>query len=804
MGVNVKHILLVLALTGGMLNMAIAAEGDENGGSAPSLSGVEIYPLSDLQPGLQGTGYTVIRGTEIESFNVEVLELIPDGGFDGGPMVLARFSGAVVDFSDGIAGGYSGSPVYIDNKLVGAVSMAMPFTDTHIGGITPISRMLKSLPDYEELDVSEHTVLPPAENSGVPIEDETTEITFVRDYEAARRHNDAMRAAGARSFAAVPAVTPVYFAGISPAVIDQFGDQLQGLLGKRLQLMDVPMGHAGDQGLFLRQEADMPGLFLYERSAEPPLKPGDACAVTFVEGDVELYGIGTVTYSDDGGRFLLFGHMMMGEGDSQFPIGKAYITWVHGSILRAFKQGVRLNTLGTITKDHAAGCGGSFEIEPDMIPVRLKIRDVDLDREETMRFKVVRHKDFTPLLIAMAMSQASSEVLDRQPGGTLKLSYHVEGVGLKEPMRRTNFYYDERSVLFNGAFELMPIADLLENNIYRQIKIDKIEIMAEITRNRVNASIDDAEFILDEEEEEKLEITSPEEIQNLEEIAQQMIESANADSDDGEEQIEKPLSVTVPEWRYRPSPDVPGSSRLGAGGRHLTPLYRAYRGSPQQQDPNQPEEQPEGPMPPGMAEGEYMTEEIPTFAPGDTIRVKVRLQPFRTDEIWREFSITVPEDFPSGSSMLYIHGGGDLMSWDELGGKGRSLWGFGPIIDTREFDLDSIIQQIVEAPLNNELLLTLTRPYEYQDPTQIMNGENGNSNGSQEEEEEPEDHIDEVYQMEWVIYNSYMLPLNIQSDEDLAAMEEEMANGEEDDNGETEDEDNGDEEEEEYESVLPF
>ena len=205
------------------------------------------------------------------------------------------------------------------------------------------------------------------------------------------------------------------------------------------------------------------------------------------------------------------------------------------------------------------------------------------------------------------------------------------------------------------------------------------------------------------------------------------------------------------------------------------------------------------PLPPGMTETEYPMEEIPTYNPGETIRVKVRLQPFRTDPVWREFSITVPEDFPSGSTMLYIHGGGDLMSWNELGGKGRSLWGFGPIIDTREFDLDSIISQIVEAPLNNELLLTLARPYEYIEPGSLS--KDGN-NSDAIEEEEPEDHIDEIYQMEWVIYNSFFLPINILSEEDEAEIEEMLKEATEDENGEELEDEN--DREDEYDTGLPF
>ncbi|MBN2083132.1 hypothetical protein JW859_13115 [bacterium] len=797
---------ILLALTV-LCGVAWAAETPAD--NAPQLTGVEIFPLADLQMGMKATAYTVIRGTKVESFNVEVLEVIPDGGFDGGPMILARFTGPVVDFSDGIAGGYSGSPVYINGKLVGAVSMAMPFTDTHIGGITPIEQMLKSLPDGEEIDYSDNTVLPETENSGIPVDADGKVISYVHDYEAARQFNDAMAAAGIERFAAVPATTPVYFSGISPAVMELYRDKLQALLGDRFTLMEMPVGRADDEGLFLREDANKPGLFLHQTSNEPPLKGGDACAVSFVEGDIELAGIGTVTYADTDGRFLIFGHMMMGEGDTNFPIGLAYITWVHSSIQRAFKQGVRLNTLGTITKDHAAGCGGSFDIEPDMIPVRFKINDIDLGTTESMRFRVVRHRDYTPILLSMALSQAATELMDRRPGGTLKLSYHIEGVGLKEPMRRTNYFFDDSNVIMNGAFELMPIADLLTNNVYRDVEISKIEVLAEVTRNRINASIDEAELLPDKTDAED----------ESEESAEEQIEEAGEDANIIEKIKTKILEQEIqPEEEVQPEEVQPEDSESTIGRRmpvapsaeqapwlnrlrtqaRPRPQSRAYRPDYRlQQNPN-PQEEPEVIVPTDGAPVEYITDEIPTYHPGETIRVKVRLQPFRADTIWREFSIQVPEDFPSGSTMVYIHGGGDLMSWSELGGKGRSLWGFGPIIDTTDFDLDKIIEQIVDAPLNNELLVTLQRPYEYIDPTVIELDENGEQVNS--DEEEPEPFVDEKYQMEWVIYNSYALPVNILTAEDEAELEE-IAEEESADAADGEDADDA---ESEYEAKWPF
>ena len=711
---------------------------------------VPIFPLEQLTAGMKGTGYTVIRGTTIESFDVEVLELVPKGGFDGGPLILARFTGKAVDFSNGIAGGYSGSPVYINGKLLGAVSMAMPFTDTHVGGITPIQSMLAALPDSEETDYSKNTVLPPSTDSGEPLgkdgeeppsdnkgdeqipsnpapeggstdaaPGQASQITYMDSMEAARQFNETARALGQHHFAGVQMKTPVYFSGLSPNVRVAFGKKFASQLGTNVEFMDRPMGKAADYGLFLRDSTQSegsssgPGLLLLQKSTEPPLKGGDAIAVSLIQGDIEAYAVGTLTYSDAKGRFLCFGHPMLQSGKTNLPIGKAYVTWTFKSLERAFKEGVRLDTVGTMTKDQSAACGGSFTVQPDMIPVRVKIKDTDLGAETTKRFSVIRHPDFTPLLIAMGMSQSAMEALDRQPNGTMKVSYHIEGVGLKEPLRRTNYYSDDMDVVVNASNEVAPISNLLDTNIYRDVKVTKVEVMIEITRNRINASIDDAKIVWEKPE------------------GQPGEQPAATPPTEQQLPIEKPkVDTEAPPSDARAQGDQPvpqdgqGSSTVPG----MTP--------------------PMGIMPVPL--------DIPTFKPGDTIRVKVRLQPYRTDPVWREFSINVPSDFPAGSTMIVVHGGGDLISMSELSGKGRSLFGMGPAIDVKEHDLDSVLTQITEWPMNNELLITLVRPY---DPSQAQQlGQQQQATG---EAAPVEDKVDAKYQMEWVIYNGFMLPVNI-------------------------------------------
>ncbi len=692
-----KTVAVVLAIGWALFISAPAVAQEPEPASSTSAAplAVPMFPLEDLKPGLKGIGYTVVRGTKIEQFNAEVLELIPDGGFDGGPLVLMKFTGGPVEFSGGIGQGYSGSPVYLGDKLLGAISTGMPFTDTHIAGVTPIQSMLPALPDAPEPEYSTNTVLPATDNNGIPVgEEEPTKVTYFKDWDQALAFNQEMRRQARPELGAVRCATPVLSSGLSPRVLDSFGPQLKNTFGNDLELVSKPMGKAGELGL-LQNENKGPGLLLNTQQAAPPLLPGDAVAVSLMQGDLELYAVGTVTYTDKDGRILIFGHPLFSQGPTNMPLGKGYITWTYSSIQVPFKEGVRLNTLGTLTRDNAAGCGGSFNEQPDLIPVKVKIVDVDKNHSATKRYDVIRHADYTPLLVAIGVTQAAAEALDREPGGTMKMSYHIEGVGLKEPLRRTDYYFDDMDVISHAANNLLPLASLLATNIYRDVKLTKIEVMMEITRNRVNASIDDAEIVWDKDKEEGQDTeeggtdeAADTEAEALTKEAQEVEDAGPAMDAEPAEQVEEASSTAEDLTRI--------STRLA----HALPYFgqRIVRlqtedGEGDEQDPNSEEGVVLGPF--NSMSMLTNTGDIPTFKPGDEIQVKVRLQPYHEEAIWRQFSVKVPTDFPAGNTMVVVHGGGDLVSYSELGGKGRSLMGMGPIIDVEERDLDNILTQIL-------------------------------------------------------------------------------------------------------------
>lgn len=196
----------------------------------------EFLPVSEVQEGMHGYAKTVVHGTKIETFDVDVLGIMKDKGATGGDLVLVKVSGPLIDQTEGIAQGMSGSPVYIDGKLLGAVAYGFPQSGGRIGMVTPIGDMLK----LWTIDDRKDTGLTPPPSKGL-----------------------------------IPLTTPLMASGYTPEAMDF-------LTGKMQDFHMVPFASAS------ASQDDVP----------QPLEPGSAVSATMVTGDLKLGAVGTVTYVD--------------------------------------------------------------------------------------------------------------------------------------------------------------------------------------------------------------------------------------------------------------------------------------------------------------------------------------------------------------------------------------------------------------------------------------------------------------------------------------------------------------------------
>jgi hypothetical protein len=435
-------------------------------------------------------------------------------------------------------------------------------------------------------------------------------------------------------------------------------------------------------------------------------------AISLMSGDIELSALGTATYVDEAGQVLMFGHPLTMSGDIDLVLQKAYISYTYKSVYRAFKIGHSLYPVGSARQDRACAVGGLLHETADVLPVQVTVNDIDRHRTKEFKMRVTRDPDWFDYLIMIALEEAFYRTTDTGKGGTLRLEFSLEGAGLKEPLHRVNYYYSESYPTSGSWEELLPLASLLVNNIYREVKLTQVKVHLDFTRNRVNAAIDDAELLLAGEEP----------------------ESAAAPDEEDQAEAEPPATGTDVEVEETDDHGEDNGNREQADFRVQEPPV-----PPGPEPPAEPE-----PPPPGM--------QPKTVHAGDSLRVNVRLQPYREEALEQMIHFTLPEDFPEGPTSLTVHGGGGLLSiYNEFGGRGRVLMGSGSFVTLpRELrDLDKIIEEALSTPLNNEIVVTILKPG--------MQPEGEQSGDAEDEEWEPEFQIS--LPTEWVIYEQKMIPL---------------------------------------------
>jgi len=304
--------------------------------AAPS---VPTLPPSALRPGQLALVRTVFAGDSVETFEAEILGVLP-GGRSEGDMILARATSPRVE-QTGVAEGMSGSPVYVDGKLIGALSSGWTFSKEPVFGITPIGEMLKVLDQPD---------LPPGEGTPGPVGVEPTaaaprfrEFTWAGDDTA--EHAARPAASPGRTWLPLPLAA----SGLHPAALAS------------VRAMFEPEGFVV-----------VPGGRAQASPAHATLEPGDAVAVDVMRGDLNLSAIGTVTYRD-GDRVLIFGHPFFQSGDVRLPLSTAHITTILGSLSNSFKLGVPGTAVGTATQDRRTAVGGRLGPVPALLPIRVRV-----------------------------------------------------------------------------------------------------------------------------------------------------------------------------------------------------------------------------------------------------------------------------------------------------------------------------------------------------------------------------------------------------------------------------------------------
>jgi len=345
----------------------------------------KIMPLDQIHAGMRGVAYTVFQGTTPESMDVEVLGVLRDVNGPKGDVILVRLHGAKVEYT-GVVAGMSGSPVYIDGKLVGALAFRIgEFSKEPIAGVTPIQEML----EISELDRSKPNEIEPASAKGPQV---TTKTAAPGISSVPQAYKDYL----------TPIDTPLVFSGFSSQAFQRFSPQFQaaGI---------VPVMGAGSVSPGAKQPE--------------PLVPGSSISAVLVRGDMNIAATCTVTYLD-ASHLLACGHPLMQFGNVDLPMDKADVLATLPSPANAFKIVNTTEQVGAFVQDRHTGILGVFNKQPQMIPVTLSIHGVT--RPKTFHYEVLDNSKLTPLAMMATVFSALQGVNEYGEDTTYRLDGRIQ------------------------------------------------------------------------------------------------------------------------------------------------------------------------------------------------------------------------------------------------------------------------------------------------------------------------------------------------------------------------------------------
>jgi len=432
-------------------------------------AGTPIFPLSDVRPGLKGVGRTIFEGDKIEEFQVEFLGVLKNALAPKRDLILARLTGGPLA-TTGVISGMSGSPVYVDGKLVGAVSRAFPLSKGAIAGITPIEEMLTvataqapasaNLSPHENIHIANVSGGLPDLGRVIPNDEDIT-------FDLSSPPNDD----GTRGASLPNLLLPVHFGGFSPASVDLFAQQF-----RRLGLEPT------EGGVIAGSAQDLP-------PSPNDLQPGSMISLLLVRGDLNMNIDCTVTLRQ-GNRLYACGHQVLAQGPAQFPFAPAHVIVTVPSIASSFKVDAPGAVVGTIEQDRFDAIYGRVSDKtPPMIPIHVHLASTH-NRNSDYNFDIIDDPFLSPILLNLAATSALT-VTERSLGAStlnVKASIHLldgRSVNLEDVLSG-----DAGTVNLAGATVAAPLA-LLMGSGFPDLKVQDIDLSLESLEEKRTASIEE-------------------------------------------------------------------------------------------------------------------------------------------------------------------------------------------------------------------------------------------------------------------------------------------------------------------------
>lgn len=465
-------------LGGAFLSAAIGYQAAE---AIPARS--DLFPLENVKPGMKGYGLTVMSGTKPEKFDVEVISVL-HGFRPNQDLILIKTPHPRLDIAHTVAG-MSGSPIYLEGKMIGAYAYGWTFGSEPIAGVTPIQNMI------EDLDKPIPPLFKPRANLFAPtkagakktasaspraltgmFEASSANAAFSYDLDAHAKvlAERSKKELGSSSKTLAPASTPILLGGMTPSSIH--------LAETMLEPMGLEPLQAGGSAKKGDKSVD----------ADPTAEnfvDGGGIAVQLVRGDISAMGLGTVTRVE-GDRLVAFGHPMMGGGASDMPTAVAKVHWILASSNRSFKIGEAVKPLGTLVNDRQASIVVDKNRVASVFPVKVKIEGVDGVKKTEWSSECSHDPFMAPMLTAMALGNPLETVTAERGDMTWRSTTVIKVAGYGSITLR-DFGSSSGDPIGSDAMirsRVVRALGALLNNPWEEVRIESVETTVKVTFTR--------------------------------------------------------------------------------------------------------------------------------------------------------------------------------------------------------------------------------------------------------------------------------------------------------------------------------
>jgi hypothetical protein len=449
--------LIILVAVSALAQSASKTEQGQAGQGKQSKT--EFFPIDQVKPGMRAIGYTVFSGAEPKKFEVEILGVLKGFPNPQQNAVVTRLVGEELNHT-GVFQGMSGSPVYIDGKLLGAVAFGYQFAKDPIAGIMPIQYMIGVFEEKRGADGKGQR----SGAAGQPRQVSFSEISFnenSREFAEFVKSVSGAGGSGAQAMSSpsasqvlTPIATPLSITGVAPEVIARFASVFQS------------WGFAPVAGAGGAAEASE-----LKKADANTLKPGSTIVVPLVRGDYSLSAAGTVTYRD-GNRIYAFGHPFLSLGVSEFPMHEGEVVTVMSSAATSFKMTVPTAMVGTLRGDRSAGVFGELGVAPRMIPVEVNLK-TSRGEDRKYQYDVVADRFLTPLLMQMTMLSTIASTERTIGDATLQIRGRIKLRGLPDVEIENRLSASMNAPLAAAFATAQPVSAIF-NSGFKDLQFEKL------------------------------------------------------------------------------------------------------------------------------------------------------------------------------------------------------------------------------------------------------------------------------------------------------------------------------------------